>query len=45
MREIGLGPMLGDSYVITDGLSEGEEIVTRGPSVLMQPPSLKANQV
>jgi membrane fusion protein, copper/silver efflux system len=30
LREIGLGPMLGDSYVITDGLSEGEEIVTRG---------------
>jgi membrane fusion protein, copper/silver efflux system len=30
MREIGLGPMLGESYVVTDGLSEGEEIVTRG---------------
>ncbi len=30
LREIGLGPMLGDSYVVTDGLSEGEEIVTRG---------------
>ncbi|MFA5818056.1 MAG: efflux RND transporter periplasmic adaptor subunit [Bacteroidales bacterium] len=30
IREIGLGPMLGESYVITDGLSEGEEIVTRG---------------
>jgi membrane fusion protein, copper/silver efflux system len=30
MREIGLGPMLGNSYVITDGLNEGEEIVTRG---------------
>jgi Cu(I)/Ag(I) efflux system membrane fusion protein len=30
LREIGLGPMLGDSYVITDGLSEGEEIVTSG---------------
>ena len=30
IREIGLGPMLGDSYVITDGLQEGEEIVTRG---------------
>jgi Cu(I)/Ag(I) efflux system membrane fusion protein len=30
MREIGLGPMLGNSYVITDGLTEGEEIVTRG---------------
>jgi Cu(I)/Ag(I) efflux system membrane fusion protein len=29
-REIGLGPMLGESYVITDGLSEGEEIVTSG---------------
>jgi Cu(I)/Ag(I) efflux system membrane fusion protein len=30
LREIGLGPMLGDSYVITDGLIEGEEIVTSG---------------
>jgi Cu(I)/Ag(I) efflux system membrane fusion protein len=30
MREIGLGPMLGNSYVITDGLMEGEEIVTQG---------------
>ncbi len=30
MREIGLGPMLGNSYVITDGLDEGEEIVTQG---------------
>lgn len=30
LREIGLGPMLGDSYVVTDGLSEGEEIVTSG---------------
>jgi Cu(I)/Ag(I) efflux system membrane fusion protein len=30
MREIGLGPLLGNSYVVTDGLREGEEIVTRG---------------
>jgi Cu(I)/Ag(I) efflux system membrane fusion protein len=30
IREIGLGPMLGESYVITDGLTEGEEIVTSG---------------
>jgi membrane fusion protein, copper/silver efflux system len=30
LREIGLGPMLGDGYVVTDGLSEGEEIVTNG---------------
>lgn len=30
MREIGLGPMLGDSYIVADGLSEGEEIVTNG---------------
>jgi Cu(I)/Ag(I) efflux system membrane fusion protein len=30
LREIGLGPMLGESYVITDGLNEGEEIVTSG---------------
>lgn len=30
LREIGLGPRLGNSYVITDGLTEGEEIVTQG---------------
>lgn len=30
MREITLGPMLGNSYVVTDGLEEGEEIVTEG---------------
>jgi len=30
LREIGLGPMLGDSYVVTDGLIEGEEIVSNG---------------
>jgi Cu(I)/Ag(I) efflux system membrane fusion protein len=30
IREIGLGPMLGNSYVVTDGLMEGEEIVTQG---------------
>lgn len=30
MREIGLGPSLGESYIVTDGLSEGEEIVTSG---------------
>jgi membrane fusion protein, copper/silver efflux system len=30
LREIDLGPMLGDSYVVTEGLNEGEEIVTRG---------------
>jgi Cu(I)/Ag(I) efflux system membrane fusion protein len=30
MREVELGPMLGESYVITRGLSEGEEIVTSG---------------
>jgi membrane fusion protein, copper/silver efflux system len=30
IREIGLGPLLGESYVVTDGLSEGEEIVTMG---------------
>jgi Cu(I)/Ag(I) efflux system membrane fusion protein len=30
VREIGLGPMLGNSYVVTDGLKEGEEIVTQG---------------
>lgn len=30
IREIGLGPVIGDSYVVTEGLSEGEEIVTEG---------------
>jgi membrane fusion protein, copper/silver efflux system len=30
MREIVLGPSLGESYVVTDGLAEGEEIVTSG---------------
>ncbi|MCE5345058.1 MAG: hypothetical protein LLG13_02055 [Bacteroidales bacterium] len=30
IREIGLGPMLGESYIVTDGLSEDEEIVTSG---------------
>jgi Cu(I)/Ag(I) efflux system membrane fusion protein len=30
LREIGLGPMLGESYVVTDGLTKGEEIVTSG---------------
>jgi membrane fusion protein, copper/silver efflux system len=30
LREIGLGPMLGESYVVLDGLSAGEEIVTNG---------------
>ena len=30
MREIELGEMLGSSYVVTKGLTEGEEIVTQG---------------
>jgi Cu(I)/Ag(I) efflux system membrane fusion protein len=30
IREIGLGPMLGNSYIVADGLTEGEEIVTQG---------------
>jgi Cu(I)/Ag(I) efflux system membrane fusion protein len=30
MREIILGPSLGDSYIVESGLSEGEEIVTEG---------------
>jgi len=30
MREIELGPMLGNSYVVESGLSNGEEIVTDG---------------
>lgn len=30
LREIGLGPMVGDNYVVTGGLTEGEEVVTNG---------------
>ena len=30
LREIELGPMLGNSYVVVTGLMEGEEIVTQG---------------
>ena len=30
MREIEIGPMLGNSYVVISGLNEGEEIVTDG---------------
>lgn len=30
IREIEIGPMLGNSYVVLNGLTEGEEIVTEG---------------
>jgi Cu(I)/Ag(I) efflux system membrane fusion protein len=30
IREVELGPILGNSYVVVSGLSEGEEIVTQG---------------
>ncbi len=30
IREVELGPMLGEKYVVLNGLSEGEEIVTNG---------------
>ncbi|MHC1733135.1 MAG: efflux RND transporter periplasmic adaptor subunit [Bacteroidales bacterium] len=30
MREIELGPALGDSFVVVSGLAEGEEVVTNG---------------
>lgn len=30
LRQVELGPMLGNSYVISSGLTEGEEIVTQG---------------
>jgi Cu(I)/Ag(I) efflux system membrane fusion protein len=30
IREVELGPMLGESYVIMSGLTEGEEVVTSG---------------
>lgn len=34
LREVTLGPSLGDSYVILSGLSEGEEVVTNGAFVI-----------
>lgn len=43
MREITLGPSLGGAYVVLDGLSDGEEIVTNGVSLLMPVRSLRAN--
>lgn len=30
LREIEIGPMLGEEYIVISGISEGEEIVTRG---------------
>ncbi len=30
LREVELGPMLGNSYIVESGLQDGEEIVTRG---------------
>lgn len=30
LRNVEIGPMLGNSYVVLDGLTEGEEIVTQG---------------
>ena len=30
LRDVKLGPMVGDSYVVISGLNEGEEIVTQG---------------
>jgi len=30
MREIELGPLLGETYIVMNGLSEGEEVVTSG---------------
>lgn len=56
MREVELGPVLGDSYIVTGGLGEGEEIVTNGTfSVdasaqlegkpsMMNPPSHKSDK-
>lgn len=34
MKEITLGPALDDSYIVLDGLNEGEEIVTNGTFIL-----------
>ena len=34
LREVTLGPSLGNSYVILSGLSEGEEVVTNGAFVI-----------
>jgi Cu(I)/Ag(I) efflux system membrane fusion protein len=30
MREVELGPLVGDGYIVKEGLKEGEEIVTNG---------------
>lgn len=30
LREVELGPLLGDKYIVTEGLAEGEDIVTNG---------------
>jgi len=34
MREIVLGPSMEDSYVVLDGLREGEEVVTNGTFIV-----------
>lgn len=34
LREVMLGPSLGDSYVITSGIKDGEEIVTNGTFIV-----------
>ena len=34
LREVDLGPSLGESYVITSGINDGEEIVTNGTFIV-----------
>lgn len=43
MREISIGPSLGDYYVVKSGLTEGEEIVTEGVFAVDAAAQLKGN--
>jgi len=44
LREVELGPSLGDSYVILSGLSDGEEIVTNGAYIIDASAQLSGKQ-
>lgn len=44
LREVELGPSLGDSYVILSGLSDGEEIVTNGTYIIDASAQLSGKQ-
>ncbi|MBP6175845.1 MAG: efflux RND transporter periplasmic adaptor subunit, partial [Fermentimonas sp.] len=44
LREVELGPSLGDSYVILSGLNDGEEIVTNGAYIIDASAQLSGKQ-